>query len=72
MRRRTTAPGRATSQPHTDGLDFLPLNEWDEHNSYDEDITSRLRYTVEWKVTVNNKVIAKETEQDIVLAPAAY
>jgi hypothetical protein len=60
------------SQPHTDGLGSLPLDEWDEHNSYDGDVPSLLRYTVEWKVMVNNKVIAKETEQDVVLAPAAY
>ncbi|KAF2022548.1 hypothetical protein EK21DRAFT_119643 [Setomelanomma holmii] len=70
---RTAAPGTPReSHPHTDGLGFLPLDEWDEHNSYDEDVPSRLRYTVEWKVMVNNKVIAKETEQDVVLAPAAY
>ena len=72
MRSRIAASDRATSRPPADGLDFLSLDEWDEHNSYDEDIPTRLRYTVEWKVMVNNKVIAKETEQDVVLAPAAY
>ncbi|KAL1598076.1 hypothetical protein SLS59_007086 [Nothophoma quercina] len=54
------------------GLGFLPLAEWDEYNSYDEVVPSRLRYTIEWKVAVNNKVISKDTEQDIVLAPAVY
>jgi hypothetical protein len=48
------------------------LAEWDEYNSYDEDTPSRLRYTIECKMTVNNKVISKDTEQDIVLAPAVY
>lgn len=53
-------------------LGFLPLAEWDEYNSYEEDTPSRLRYSIEWKVAVNNKVVAKDTEQDLVLAPAAY
>lgn len=55
-----------------DRLGFLPLAEWDEYNNYEEDIPSRLRYSIEWKVTVNNKVVAKDTEQDLVLVPAAY
>jgi hypothetical protein len=58
------------SDPNT--LGFLPLAEWDEYNSYDEDIPSRLRYSIEWKVVINNKALAKDTEQDIVLAPSAY
>ncbi|KAF1961001.1 hypothetical protein CC80DRAFT_403597, partial [Byssothecium circinans] len=57
---------------HPNRLDFLPLAEWDEYNSYDEDMPSRLRYSIEWKVVVNNKMLSKDTEQDVVLAPAAY
>jgi hypothetical protein len=53
-------------------LGFLPLAEWDEYNSYEEDTPSRLRYSIEWKVAINNKVMAKDTEQDVVLAPAVY
>ncbi|KAF2844061.1 hypothetical protein T440DRAFT_380424, partial [Plenodomus tracheiphilus IPT5] len=53
-------------------LRFLPLAEWDEHNSYEEEAPSRLRYSIEWKVVVNNRVVAKDTEQDLVLIPAAY
>ncbi|KAF2820762.1 hypothetical protein CC86DRAFT_303961, partial [Ophiobolus disseminans] len=53
-------------------LGFLPLAEWDEYNSYEEVTPSRLRYSIEWKVAVNNRVVAKDTEQDIVLVPAAY
>jgi hypothetical protein len=51
---------------------LLPLAEWDEYNSYEEDTPSRIRNTIEWKVAVKNKVISKDTEQDIVLAPAVY
>ena len=76
--RSRTTRGRAaeTSRNHTpvdsNRLGFLPLAEWDEYNSYEEDIPSRLRYSIEWKVAVNNRVVAKDTEQDIVLVPAAY
>lgn len=54
------------------GLGFLPLAEWNEHNSYDEDTPIRLRYSIERKVTINNKVLSRDTEQDVVLAPAVY
>ena len=73
---RTATSRITTSRNHTlldsNRLGFLPLAEWDEYNSYEEDIPSRLRYSIEWKVAVNNRVVAKETEQDIVLVPAAY
>jgi hypothetical protein len=73
---RTATSRTTTTRNHTlldsNRLGFLPLAEWDEYNSYEEDIPSRLRYSIEWKVAVNNRVVAKDTEQDIVLVPAAY
>ena len=72
VRRRTVEDGHETTESDPNKLSFLPLAEWDEYNSYDEDIPSWLRYSIEWKVVVNNKVLAKDTEQDVVLAPAAY
>jgi hypothetical protein len=53
-------------------LSFLPLAKWDEYNSYGEVVPSRLRYTIEWKMATNNKVVCKDTKQDVVLAPAVY
>ena len=53
-------------------LQFLRLDEWDERNTYDEDVPSCLHYSIEWKVSVNKKVISRDTEQDVVLAPIAY
>ncbi|PSN58575.1 hypothetical protein BS50DRAFT_510197, partial [Corynespora cassiicola Philippines] len=64
--------GNGDTQRESDKLGFLPLAEWDEYNSYEEETPSRLRYSIEWKVAVNNKVICKDTEQDLVLAPAVH
>ena len=76
---RTTRAGAGAAEVSRDPtpldsnrLGFLPLAEWDEYNSYEEDTPSRLRYSIEWKVAVNNRVVAKDTEQDLVLVPAAY
>lgn len=60
------------TQLEPDRLRFLELNEWDELNSYEEEVPSLLHYSIEWKVAVNNRVVAKDTEQDLVLVPIAY
>lgn len=36
---------------------------------YDEHLLTCLHYSIVWKVTLNNKTIRKNTEQDLVLAP---
>jgi hypothetical protein len=72
VRHHTVEDGHDATESDPNKLGFLPLAEWDEYNSYDEDTPSRLRYSIKWKVAVNNKVLAKDTEQDVVLAPAAY
>jgi hypothetical protein len=60
------------SQLQPEKLQFLQLEKWDEQNSYDEDVPSCLHYSIEWKVTVNNNVVSKDTKQDLVLVPTAY
>jgi hypothetical protein len=72
IRRCAAEAARRPTPLKPDRLGFLPLADWDEYNSYKEDIPSRLRYSIEWKITVNNMVVAKDTEQDLVLVPAAY
>lgn len=53
-------------------LDFVQLFDWDERNSYDEETPTRIHYSIEWKVTLANRVVSKDTEQDLVLVPTAY
>jgi hypothetical protein len=51
-------------------LKFCQLSDWDCKKTYDE---SYIHYTIEWKITVNNRAIMpKDIEQDIVLAPTAH
>jgi hypothetical protein len=59
-------------QPRPRKLQFLQLAEWDENNGYDEEVPTCLHYSIEWKVSVNSKVISKDTEQDLVLEPITY
>ncbi|CZT13844.1 uncharacterized protein RAG0_17336 [Rhynchosporium agropyri] len=59
-----------TSQP--DKLQLLHVDNWEEEEAYDEPVPSCIHYSIEWTVTFNNKLISKDTEQNLVLAPIFY
>ncbi|KAA8641539.1 uncharacterized protein ATNIH1004_011675 [Aspergillus tanneri] len=49
-------------------LDDAELN----RGAYNEDAPKSTNYLIEWKVTLNNRPLAKDTEQDLVFKPSSY
>jgi hypothetical protein len=47
-------------------------SEWDYSATDNEEPQPSLHYTIEWRVTLNNRVVAKDTEQDLALDPDLY
>jgi hypothetical protein len=64
-----------SSQQNTqpDKLGLCRYEDWDPDRAYDEDPPIYIHYPLEWKIAVKNRAItSKDTEQDLVLEPAAY
>jgi hypothetical protein len=67
-------PFEGSSQQDTQAsLQLCPDADWDPDKAYDENPPIYIHYSIEWKIAVNNRAIMpKDTEQDLVLEPAAY
>lgn len=65
-RRSTPTPQSQSPQPHfSDGAGWDTSATDNEHQTY-------IPYIIEWKVTLNNRVLAKDMEQDLVSTPSSY
>ncbi|KAH8901578.1 hypothetical protein GQ53DRAFT_800935 [Thozetella sp. PMI_491] len=53
-------------------LPLLRLAEWDERKTYDEHQPICIHYSIEWKLTVNGKVVSTDSEPILVLAPSDF
>ncbi|KAK5069390.1 hypothetical protein LTR51_008640 [Lithohypha guttulata] len=62
----------ASPVPQPYALGFISLQNWRSDHVYNEVPPLYLHYNVEWKVKVNKTIIFKETEENIVLSPAAF
>ena len=62
----------SVQQVEVDRLCLLQPDEWDQEKDYSADPPVCIRYTIIWKIKLNNRMIAKDTEQDVALAPGPY
>ncbi|KAM0708546.1 hypothetical protein Q7P35_005198 [Cladosporium inversicolor] len=62
----------SVQQVEADRLRLLQPDEWDQEKDYSADPPVCVRYTIIWKIKLNNRMIAKDTEQDVALAPGHY
>jgi len=62
------------SQPHHSPgtLLLLQLADWNEDNAYNKHPLTCIYYSIKWKLIVKKKLIVKEIEPDLVLAPSAF
>ena len=68
-----TYGGGSTPLGHPESCRLGFLNKPEYHDgTYNEGSPSSIIYLIEWKVTLNNQILAKNTEQDLVLKPSSY
>lgn len=60
------------SQPQPENPRLLQLSEWEDGIPNDELPANCIQYMIEWKVMLNNRATARDTEEDVALTPSAY
>ncbi|KAJ5651656.1 hypothetical protein N7507_009082 [Penicillium longicatenatum] len=60
-----------TLQP-IDRLGYLPFDEWEEGEEYDQQPPQYVCYTIKWILRINNKRAGGATVKDLVVAPSEY
>lgn len=70
--RGTQQPPQSQRRPANRTLSFVLYEDWDPEQAYDDLPPSCLHYFIEWKLTVNRRIIAKQTENDLVVAPSVF
>ena len=65
-------PSSLSHRPASDRLGFLEDTELNRGRTDNDDAPKSINYLIEWKVTINNRILTKDTEQDLVFKPSAY
>jgi hypothetical protein len=65
-------PQRSQLRPACKTLPFVPYADWVPDQSYDELPPSCMHYIMEWKLTLNRRLVAKQTEDDLIVAPSDF
>jgi hypothetical protein len=55
-----------------DRLGYLPFDEWEEGEEYDQQPPQYVCYTIKWVLRINNKRAGGATVKDLVVAPSEY
>ncbi|KAL3440346.1 hypothetical protein BJX65DRAFT_290621 [Aspergillus insuetus] len=64
------SPHRTLQQ--SDRLGYLPFDEWEEGEEYDQQPPQYVCYTIKWIFRINNKRAGGATVKDLVVAPSEY
>lgn len=66
--------GRRSFTPlrHSPLQEYIRDTEWDTAGIDDDEQYLMVRYAIKWRVPLNNRMVAKDTEQDLGLDPNSY